>query len=182
MNFITYFTPLYVIIINNEMKANSENQSKNNPYYNPLIKSLCNEFGDQLKTIVLFGSRARKEARDDSDHDILLVIENLPLKPLQRQKLIRTAIWEVPLRINTIAKTPEEVKKNLTPLILEVCVDGICLYGKDYFEPLRKKALNALKDAGLKRKMVGHEWYWHFEKIPIKEWELTWEGFRELSR
>lgn len=164
------------------MKVNLEKQDKANPSYNFLIKSLCSEFGDNLKTIVLFGSRARKQARDDSDHDILIIIEDLPLKLLQRQKLIRKAIWEVPLRINTIAKTSEEVKKNLTPLMLEACVDGICLYGKDYFEPLRKKALNALKHAGLKRKRIGHEWYWHFNKVPMKEWELTWDGYRELSR
>ncbi|NUQ44364.1 MAG: hypothetical protein HUU32_23505 [Calditrichaceae bacterium] len=32
----------------------------------------------------------------------------------------------------------------------------------------------------LKRKRVGKEWYWKFEKTPQKNWELTWEGFREL--
>lgn len=149
--------------------------------YNPLIDSLMNAMGSRLKTVVLFGSRAKKQAKEDSDHDIFLVIKNLSTKTLERQKQIRTAIWDVPLRINTIAKTPEELKKNLTPLILEVCVDGICLYGESYFEPYRKKALDALKNSGLKRKRTGQEWYWHFEKIPNKEWELTWEGFRELS-
>ena len=149
--------------------------------YNPLIDSLMNALGSRLKTVVLFGSRARKQAKEDRDHDIFLVIKNLSTKILERQKQIRTAIWDVPLRINTIAKTPEELKKNLTPLILEVCVDGICLYGESYFEPYRKKALDALKNSGLKRKRTGQEWYWHFEKIPNKEWELTWEGFRELS-
>ncbi|MEA3421135.1 MAG: nucleotidyltransferase domain-containing protein [Acidobacteriota bacterium] len=63
------------------MEVNSEKQDKTNPSYNSLIKSLCSEFGDNLKTIVLFGSRARKQARDDSDHDILIIIEDLPLKP-----------------------------------------------------------------------------------------------------
>ncbi len=149
--------------------------------YNPLIDSLMNAMGSRLKTVVLFGSRAKKQAKEDSDHDIFLVIKNLSTKTLERQKQIRTAIWDVPLRINTIAKTPEELKKNLTPLILEVCVDGICLYGESYFEPYRKKALDALKNSGLKRKHIGQEWYWHFERIPNKEWELTWEGFRELS-
>ena len=104
---------LVFMLLLSTMKVNSEKQDKSNPSYNSLIKSLCSEFGDNLKTIVLFGSRARKQARDDSDHDILIIIEDLPLKPLQRQKLIRKAIWEVLLRINTIAKTPEEVKKKL---------------------------------------------------------------------
>jgi len=154
---------------------------KKHSIYNPLIERLLDVFGSRLKTVVLFGSRARKQAKEDSDHDIVLVIKNLSNKPLERQKQIRTAIWDVPLRINTIAKTPEEIEKNLTPMILEVCVDGICLYGKGYFEPYRKKALDALKRSGLIRKRIGREWYWHFDRIPKKEWELTWEGFHELS-
>lgn len=152
-----------------------------NSIYNPLVESLMKTFGSRLKTVVLFGSRAREQSKEDSDHDIFLVIENLPNRPLERQKQIRTAIWDVPLRINTIAKTPEDVEKNLTPLILEVCVDGICLFGIDYFDPYRKKALDALKHSGLKRKWIAREGYWYFERIPSKEWELTWEGFRELS-
>jgi predicted nucleotidyltransferase len=148
--------------------------------YAPLIDSLKKAFGNSFKTVVLFGSKARKQAKEASDHDIFLIIKNLSSRPLERQKQIRTAILDIPLRVNTIAKTPEEFEKNLTPLILEICVDGICLYGEDYFEPYRKKALDALKCSRLKRKRVGQEWYWHFDRIPEKEWELTWEGFREL--
>lgn len=148
--------------------------------YTPLITELLDVFGKRLKTAVLFGSRARNQARTKGDHDIFLVIERLPVDPLERQKKIRTTIWHVPLRVNTIAKTPEEFRKNLTPLVLEVCVDGICLYGKKYFEAYRQKALSALKQSGLSRKQVGKEWYWHFERVPKKEWELTWEGFHEL--
>ena len=150
--------------------------------YQTLVNQLKGAFGERLRTVVLFGSRARGETEKDRDHDILLVIENLHRHVLQRQKEVRTSIWDIPLRINTIAKTPEEVDANLNPLLLEICVDGVCLYGEDYFEPYRKKAMNALKDAGLKRKRVGREWYWKFEKIPDREWELTWEGFRELPR
>ena len=149
--------------------------------YRPLIQKLRNAFGDRLRTVVLFGSRARGETEAQRDHDVFLVVEGLPSSPLTRQKEIRNAIWDIPLRINTISKTPGEVDRNLTPLLLEICVDGVCLFGKYYFEPYRKKALEALKQSGLKRKRVGKEWYWMFEKVPKKEWELSWEGFRELS-
>lgn len=148
--------------------------------YKPLINHLIYAFGDRLRTVVLFGSRARGKAMEHKDHDIFLVIENLPVDLLKRQKEVRTAIWEIPMRVNTIAKMPEEVDSNLTPLLLEICVDGICIYGNDYFEPYRKRAIKALNQAGLKRRRVGREWYWQFAKIPDREWELTWEGFREL--
>lgn len=153
-----------------------------NNIYNPLIRLLKETFGNRLKTVVLFGSRARGKVKENRDHDIFLVIENLPENPIKRQQEVRSSILsrEAPIRVNTIVKTPEEIDANLTPLLLEICVDGICLSGKSYFEPYRRRALRALKQAGLQRKYIGREWYWQFEKVPHKQWELTWEGFREF--
>lgn len=149
--------------------------------YEQMIRKLETAFGNRLKAAVLFGSRARGKTAAYKDHDVFLVIRDLPADPIKRQKEIRRVIREFPIRINTIAKTPEEVESNLTPLLLEICVDGICLYGAGYFEPYRKKAINALNQSGLKRRKVGQEWRWQFEKIPAREWEMTWEGFRELE-
>jgi uncharacterized protein len=148
--------------------------------YQTLISRLKEVFGERLKAIVLFGSRARGAVREDRDHDIFLVVEGLSDKYLKRQREVQSAIRDVAMRINTISKTPEEVASNLTPLMLEVCVDGITLFGDDYFEPIRTRALKVLKDSGLKRKKVGREWHWEFEKMPRGEWDFTWEGFREL--
>lgn len=148
--------------------------------YAPLIRSLKAVFGKRLKAVVLFGSRARGGSREDRDHDVFLVADGLADKYLPRQREVQSAIRDIPLRINTISKTPEEVASNLTPLMLEVCVDGVTLFGEDYFEPIRKKALEVLEESGLKRKRVGREWHWEFEKMPKGEWEITWEGFREL--
>lgn len=153
---------------------------RNAKIYKPATRRLIEVFGDCLKTAVLFGSRARDEAGENSDHDIFVVIEGLPDDPLERLKQVRMALLDVPLRVNIIAKTPEQVGANLTPLLLDICADGVCLYGPKYFEKFRRKALNALKQSGLTRKRMGRAWYWHFEKIPQKEWELTWEEFREL--
>ncbi len=155
--------------------------TKNN-IYQPLIDKLAQAYEDRLKAVVLFGSRARGQVSADKDHDIFLVIGNLPAPPLQRQKEVRYAIWDVDLKINTISKTPEELAANLTPLLLEICVDGICLYGCNYFEPYRKMAQKAIEQAGLKRRRVGSEWYWMFDRVPDKEWELSWDGYREYYR
>ncbi|NIW80295.1 MAG: hypothetical protein GWN16_12925 [Calditrichae bacterium] len=149
--------------------------------YQPLLKKLKDNFGDRLKTVVLFGSQARSKAVLNRDNDIFVVVDDLPQDPLKRLKQIRQTILYIPLQINFIAKTPEEVEHNLTPLLLEICVDGICLYGDEYFEHYRQRGLRALKQSGLKRKRVGKEWYWQFDEIPKKNWELTWEGFREFE-
>jgi predicted nucleotidyltransferase len=148
--------------------------------YQPLIENLTSVFGNRLKSIVLFGSQARSKSMLQRDHDIFIVLEQLPKNPLQRLKEIRKPVMNIPLQINIIAKTPEEVESNLTPLLLEICVDGVCLFGESYFESYRKRGLRALKQSGLKRRRVGREWYWQFEKFPQKEWELTWDGYREL--
>lgn len=149
--------------------------------YRPVSQNLIAAFGQRLKCIVLFGSQARSKHVLERDHDIFVVVANLPQNPLHRLKEIRKTILDIPLQINFVAKTPQEVDANLTPLLLEICVDGICLHGEEYFEEYRKRALNALQQSGLQRKRLGKEWYWQFPKAPQKDWELTWDGFYELS-
>jgi len=149
--------------------------------YRPLIENLKNTFARRLKTVVLFGSQARSKTILPRDHDIFVVIENLSENPLQRLKEVRKTILDVPLEVNFIAKTPEEVDKNLTPLMLEIIVDGICLYGEKYFEKYRQPGLQALKQSGLKRVRIGKGWYWKFDKVPERNWELNWDGYHEFS-
>ena len=108
-----------------------------------------------------------------------MVVEDLHGDSFIRQREVRTSIWGIPLRINIVAKTPEELDADLNPALLEICVDGVCLYWEEYFKRYLKKVMNALKDSGLKRKRVREDWCWKFEEIPDREWELTWEGFRE---
>jgi predicted nucleotidyltransferase len=151
-----------------------------NHAYGNLVEALKILFRERLKTVVLFGSRARGQVSSQSDHDLFVVIDGLPSDPILRARKVRQAILEAPLHASLVAKTPREIEANLTPLILDVCVDGICLYGQEYFETYRRKALKALRESGLERKQVGREWMWRFRRVPASEWELTWEGFREL--
>jgi predicted nucleotidyltransferase len=151
--------------------------------YSPLVGALADRFGDRLKMIVLFGSRSRNEARPDSDHDIFAVIDGLPKDPLARQRDVTMALLpelvNLPERLSVIAKTSQELMSNLTPLVVDVCVDGVCLHGQNYFDTLRAMALQALRDSGLRRRRVAGDWMWSFPRIPKTNWELTWEGYRE---
>lgn len=151
--------------------------------YRSIVRSLENAFIGRLKMVVLFGSQARGEARPDSDHDLFIVVEDLPAEPLARQRAVRTVLLPIldglPGPVNFVAKTPGEVAANLTSLLLDVCVDGICLYGEAYFQPYRKKALAALRQARLRRHKLKSAYMWLFPQLPAGDWELSWEGYRE---
>ena len=135
--------------------------------------------------MILFGSHARRENRPGSDHDLLVVIDGLPRDPFLRNREVRLTLLPVldqlPGPIGFVAKTPEEIDANLTPLLLDIFFDGVCLYGHEYFKPLQKKALSAIQQAGLQRERIGGEWSWRFSTLPSKNWEISWEGYRELS-
>lgn len=151
--------------------------------YSALVRALTTSFGERLKLIVLFGSQSRGEAQPDSDHDIFVVIEGLPQDPLARQRAVMTPLLPVllrlPERLSLIAKTPEELQGELTPLTVDVCVDGISLYGQEYFQNLRSAVIQALDTAGLQRRRLAGTWMWMFPSLPNKEWAVTWEGYRE---
>ena len=102
--------------------------------------------------------KAAGGARPDSDHDIFVVIEGLPRDPLARQREVLAPLLpellRLPERLSVIAKTPRELLGDLTPLVVDVGVDGIALYGQPYFESLRSKVLRALRSAGLPLRLL----------------------------
>ena len=151
--------------------------------YEILLRALKDRFGPRLKAAVLFGSRARDEATPDSDHDIFIVVEDLAADPLGRARQARGALApylaDLPGAINLHAKTPSEFEADLTPLSLDIVVDGICLFGAEYFEPLRLKGLAALASSGMERKHIGRSLFWMLPGTGARNWELTWEGYRE---
>ena len=151
--------------------------------YEALVQVLAGHFGERLKMIVLFGSRSRGEAGPDSDHDIFAVIADLPRDPLARQRAVMQPLLpellRLPERLAIIAKTPQELQETLTPLLVDVCIDGVCLYGLEYFQSLKGKVVHALESAGLRRQRLAGAWMWLFPSLPRTEWEVTWEGYRE---
>ncbi len=151
--------------------------------YQPVLDVLAQHLGARLRAVVLFGSRARGTATPSSDHDLLVVADEWPASLLDRQRMIRE--WLAPVVLNApgaiafVAKTPREVSDNLSPLLIDVCADGLCLFGADYFEPLRARALAAVKQAGLERRTVGDTLMWVFPQPRLGDWTLDWDGFHD---
>lgn len=155
------------------------NRHKDTHTYPILIDSLRERFGSRLKLIVLFGSRSRGEARPESDHDFFLVIEDLPTDPLARHRTVTAALLDhlldLPPGISLIAKTPEEITGELTPLLIDVFSDGICLFGEAQFSELQHSITSALAFSGLQRTRIADTWMWMGPTHSPGTWEVDWE-------
>jgi len=62
--------------------------------------------------IILFGSYAENRAHDDSDLDLLVVMETKQPKP-RRNLAIKKLLWEYHFPKDIIVKTPQEFHENM---------------------------------------------------------------------
>jgi len=51
-----------------------------------LVEAMKRKYGDRFISLVIFGSVARGEMRKDSDIDLLLIIDSITKRRLERQK------------------------------------------------------------------------------------------------
>jgi len=144
----------------------------------PVIESLRTGLGENLLALILFGSRARGEARPDSDWDLLVIAENLPDSPWHRQKQILALLpqtWRH--QVNILAYTSSEWFARVTSLALDIALDGIVLYDNTHaLLPARLSALRKqLSDLGLERQAIDeNQWVWLWRDKPRRHWKLEW--------
>jgi hypothetical protein len=124
------------------------------------------------------GSQARGDARPGSDHDLLMIVDDLPRAPVMRARVLGAPLLPIldslPGHLGLVGKTPEEVEADLTPLLLDVSADGIPLDGSAYFEPFRQRAQAGLRRSGLERRRIGDRLMWVFPDLRSGTWELRW--------
>lgn len=93
------------------------------------VKSAVKEF-DGFANVVLFGSRARKDARADSDYDFLVLL-SVPLDYKLKSKIL-DRLYEVELAYNCVLGVLIEQKDHWqmlehTPIFSEIQQDGIAV-------------------------------------------------------
>jgi len=106
---------------------------RTHPQDDPILRrfraALSELYGDQLDRAVLFGSRARGEARDDSDYDVAVFLRALPNVWRERMRL-------ADLRVDFLDETgaffdtkpyPVAAWQDRTPLMHEIRRDGVDL-------------------------------------------------------
>ena len=106
-----------------------------------LRQQLIDKLGNMINSIVIYGSVARGDARDDSDIDMFVVIKDNSLF-----KTVSDIGYSVDVKNRTHTSffwaTPREVTrmvKNHSPFIDSVAAEGIVLYDRGTFRRLRKR-------------------------------------------
>lgn len=126
------------------------------------IASACREFyGGRLVSLAVFGSVGRGTARPDSDIDLLVVVDDLPARRMERVKeFLAVEKRFSKLQLSPILKTPSEIRQG-SPLMLDMVDDALILHDRTDF---LQKQLDILRQKltllGAKRIWQGNFWYW----------------------
>lgn len=147
---------------------------------------LQERLGENLVSVVLFGSVARGEATANSDIDLLIVAETLPKGRFARLALLDEVEQKVqPLldgleeegistRISTVLKTRKEAER-IVPLYLDLVEDGVILYDAEgFFRAVLARLRASLDQLGARRERLGKIRYWDLKPdlVPGERFEL----------
>jgi len=145
---------------------------------NAAVCALQEALGERLLAVVLFGSRARGEAGRASDWDLLVVAEDLPQRPFDRQLFFGQALWrKCDFAVSVLAKTPQEFEASVPSLYLDIALDGCILYDPRGYAAEKLAAVRRLIERlGLRRERTDAGDLWRWEKEPAGAWALRWES------
>ncbi len=156
------------------LKVPAEN--RDTPLLAEVVAALKQGLGDNLVAAILFGSRARGEADETSDWDLLVIAHHLPERTLKRHLWLKSMLpvaWRG--RVAILAKTPEEFEAYLTSLFLDVALDGIVLHDSDGYVAEHLADLRRLiEKQGLRRERAQRDLVWRWQHFPGFDWSLEW--------
>jgi predicted nucleotidyltransferase len=101
------------------------------------IEACKKKLGENLISIVLFGSRVKGYAREDSDYDLLIIARNLPdikerFNLLEKEE---SEIWDkYKIKISSLLFEEEEIFFPVNPLLFGVLSGYKVLFGEESFK------------------------------------------------
>lgn len=142
----------------------------------PVVEALQQGLGEDLVAVVLFGSRARGDARPESDWDLLLLANQLPTPFFARHHYLQKCLppdWVG--QVSILAKTTTEFAAGISSLFLDIALDGIILYDPTQYAAKQLAYLQKLiQQKGLYRQQSQNEFMWLWRNPPGLKWRLDW--------
>jgi predicted nucleotidyltransferase len=93
-----------------------------------LKEGLIHIYGERLKGVYLYGSYARGEERNDSDMDVMIVLENYDSygKEIDRTgELVSRLSLEYGISVSRVIVKERQWQESDTPLLRNIRVDGV---------------------------------------------------------
>lgn len=128
--------------------------------------------GENLTSVVLYGSTARGEATPGSDIDLLIICRELPRGIFQRQKVLEPIREQIQPELDIlwsrgcysdfseVLKTEEEAQQTIPPY-LDMTEDALLLYDRDgFFASILQRLRERLQALGAQRRRLGRVRYW----------------------
>ena len=134
--------------------------------------ALRHHLGEDLISVVLYGSVARGEASQTSDIDLLIVAEGLPKGRFARKKCLAKADDDISAKLDALSdqgietsltrvlKTPGEASR-VVPLYLDLVEDAVLLFDRNgFFKDVLARIRLSLEKLGARRMVSGRVRYW----------------------
>lgn len=137
-----------------------------------ILKQTVKVYGERLVSLAVFGSVGRGVPGAESDVDLLIIIDNLPLGRMKRvlefekvEALVQPVLqnmnkYGISTVISPVIKTREEVLAG-SLLFLDMIEDARILYDRNgFFTNFLERLKKRLQKLGAKKIKYGGAWYW----------------------
>lgn len=146
-------------------------------------EALRRGLGKRLITVVLFGSRARGDAHEGSDWDLLVIANQLPEDPLERLRSLKRLLRPGHRgAVALVARTPKEFEHHVPSLYLDIALDGLILHDPTGYAAQHLGTLRRLiEQAGLYRERTPAGDIWRWKEQPRQPWVISWQKIGEVA-
>jgi len=117
-----------------------------------IVEKILKLEGNNLESIILFGSRARGDYLSDSDFDILIILRECKDRVIDRPLKYYEVISNMPidLFVYTVDEF-EKMYKDGNCLVFDILYEGVVLYDRGFFTKMRERFMKMLRDGKIER-------------------------------